>query len=118
MQLQLGQADGVLLNWSLGGLTTNMRNPHRCGWQTPRRCEGTLAEAHELEERDEGGGKQLARLGAAGRAVQLHLHYSVLDGHLRNQRQFQVPGQGSILISALQRACVLLVAHVHLLHQQ
>ncbi len=77
-----------------------------------------MAEAHELEERDEGGGKQLARLGAAGRAVQLHLDYSVLDGHLRNQRQFQIPGQGTILISVLQRAGVLLVAHVHLLHQQ
>ncbi len=77
-----------------------------------------MAEAHELEERDEGCGKLLARLGAAGGAMQLHLDYSVLDGHLRNQRQFQVPGQGSVLISTLQRACVLLVAHVHLLHQQ
>lgn len=77
-----------------------------------------MAEAHELEERDEGGGKQPARLGVAGRAMQLHPDYPVLDGHLRDQRQFQIPGQASILISALQRACVLLAAHVHLLHQQ
>lgn len=77
-----------------------------------------MAEAHELEERDKGGGKQLARLGAAGRAVELHLDYSVPDWHLRNQRYFQIPGQRTVLISTLQRACVLLVAHVHLLHQQ
>lgn len=80
--------------------------------------EVTLMKAHELKERDESHGNQLASLGAAGSAVQLHLDYPVLDGHLRNQGALHIPSQRSIFIGTLQWTCVLLVAHFHLWEQQ
>ena len=72
--------------------------------------DGTFGEAHELKHGDAGPGKQLAGLGTAGGAVQLHLHNPVLDGYLRHKRALQVIGQGTLLVCMLQVAGMLLTA--------
>ncbi len=74
----------------------------------------TFGEAHELEHGDAGPGYQLARLGVTGGAVQLHLHYPVLDRHLSHKGAFEVVSEGTIRVCMLQAAGVLLTAHGHL----
>lgn len=63
------------------------------GWAT--RAEGTagigtFAEAHELEHGNAGLGKQLARLGMTGGAVQLHPDNPVFDRHLSHKGALEV----------------------------
>lgn len=77
---------------------------------------GTFGEAHELEHGDAGLGKQLARLGMAGGAVQLHLDNPVLDRYLSHKGALQVVGQSPICVCMLQVAGVLLTAQGHLQH--
>ena len=75
---------------------------------------GTFGEAHELEHGNAGLGKQLARLGMTGGAVQLHLDDSVLDGHLSHKGALEVVGEGPIRVCMPQVTGVLLAAQGHL----